>query len=298
MDLSTVVGLVRLGRPVNLFMGVLALFLGASVVSGEPPLFIPLDQVIAIILAGALLAYSVMVVNDIADVEADRVNAPWRPIASGLVPVGLAWRVSIVAILLGLGLTLHINPSPLTSMVAVWFLGLAHLYNLGGKRVILLGNLIVAFLTAFPLLYGIILASYYMRGSWDWGDYVRSAIFWSMVFLSVLGREVSKGIVDIEGDRVVGVKTIANTYGARVAALVALTLYTLAVLLSITPVALGVVNTIPYLAVIIPVDLLALLEGLSLASNPTRERAIVHKRRVLLLMLVAMIGLYIGSSGA
>jgi hypothetical protein len=50
--------------------------------------------------------------------------------------------------------------------------------------------------------------------------------------------------------------------------------------------------------VIVPVDLLALLEGLSLASNPTRERAIVHKRRVLLLMLVAMIGLYIGSAGA
>jgi geranylgeranylglycerol-phosphate geranylgeranyltransferase len=183
-------------------------------------------------------------------------------------------------------------------MVAVWFLGLAHLYNLGGKRVILLGNLIVAFLTAFPLLYGIILASYYMSGSWDWGDYVRSAIFWSMIFLSVLGREVSKGIVDIEGDRVVGVKTIANTYGARVAALAALTLYTLAVLLSIAPVALGVVNTVPYLVMIIPVDLLALLEGLSLASNPTRERAIVHKRRVLLLMLVAMIGLYIGSAGA
>ena len=291
-----VVGLVRLGRPVNMVMGALALFLGFSVISGEPPLLIPVDQVLPLFLAGLLIAYSIMAVNDIVDVEADRVNAPWRPIASGLVPVSLAWRAAVVAILLGLGLTLYIEPHVLTPIVVLWFLGLAHFYNLGGKRYLVLGNLIVAFLTAFPLLYGMVLASHYMEGSWGWGDYVRSTIFWSMIFLSVLGREVSKGIVDVEGDRVVGVRTIANTYGARIAAFTALTLYTLAVLLSLAPVALGVVNVVPYLAIILPVDLLALLEGLSLTSNPTRERAVVHKRRVLLLMLVAMIGLYMGSA--
>lgn len=277
-------------------MGALALFLGFSVISGEPPLLIPVDQVLPLFLAGLLIAYSIMAVNDIVDVEADRVNAPWRPIASGLVPVSLAWRAAVVAILLGLGLTLYIEPHALTPIVVLWFLGLAHFYNLGGKRYLVLGNLIVAFLTAFPLLYGMVLASHYMEGSWGWGDYVRSTIFWSMIFLSVLGREVSKGIVDVEGDRVVGVRTIANTYGARIAAFTALTLYTLAVLLSLAPVALGVVNVVPYLAIILPVDLLALLEGLSLTSNPTRERAVVHKRRVLLLMLVAMIGLYMGSA--
>lgn len=292
-----VVGLVMLGRPVNMTMGVLALLLGFSVISGAPPLLMPLDQVVLLLLAGLLITYSIMAVNDIVDVEADRVNAPWRPIASGLVPVGLAWRISVVAILLGLGLTLYIEPKALTPIIALWILGLAQFYNLKGKRLLLIGNLIVAFITAFPLLYGAVLASYYMEGSWDSGDYVRSTIFWSMILLSILGREVAKGIVDVEGDRVAGVRTIANTYGARVAGFTALSLYLAAVALSFTAALLGVVNTLPYLAIIAPVGLLALVEGLSLAFNPTRERALSHKRRVLLLMLIAMIGLYIGSSG-
>ncbi len=295
---SVIIGLIKLGRPVNLIMGVLALFLGASIVSGELPTFIPLEQVIVLMLAGFLLAYSIMVVNDIVDVEADRVNAPWRPIASGFVSIDLAWRVSVIAILLGLGLTLYIEPLPLTSITALWFLGLAHLYNLGGKRFLLIGNIIVAFLTAFPLLYGVVLASYYMGGFWSWGDYVRSTIFWFMVFLSTLGREVSKGIVDIEGDRITGVRTIANTYGARRAGFTALTFYMLAALLSLIPVALDVVNIVPYLVVIVPVDLLALLEGLKLAINPTKENAQAHKSRILLLMLLAMLGLYMGSTKA
>ncbi len=278
-----------------MIMGVLALFLGVSIASGGLPSFIPLDQVIVIALVGFLLSYSVMVVNDIVDVEADRVNAPWRPIASGLIPLSLAWRISVLAVLLGLGLTLYIEPSPLTSITAVLFLGLAHFYNFRGKKVIFIGNVIVAFLTAFPLLYGAVIAGYYLGVSWGWEDYVRLTIFWFMVFFSVLGREVSKGIVDIEGDRVSGVKTIANTYGARVAAFTALIFYLIAILLSLIPAALGIVNVLPYLAIILPVGLLALVEGLGLIVNPTRERALIHKRRVLLLMLVAMIGLYTGS---
>jgi len=295
---EALIGLVKLGRPLNAFMGVAALFLGVSIVTGEPPTFIPLDQALVIALAGFMIVYSIMAVNDIVDVEADRVNAPWRPIASGSVSIGLASRVAIVVTLAALGLALYVEPSPLTGLTALWFLGLAHFYNLRGKRLLLAGNVVVAFLTAFPLAYGVVVASHYMGGSWDRGDYIRSAIFWTMIFLSVLGREVAKGIVDVEGDRLVGARTIANTYGVRVAAYTALLLYTTAIALSIAPVALGVVNTIPYIAIIAPVDVAAFLEGLSLALNPTRERALAHKSRVLLLMLISMLGLYMGSRGA
>ena len=295
---ETLIGLVKLGRPLNAFMGVAALFLGVSIVTGEPPTFIPLDQALVIALAGFMIVYSIMAVNDIVDVEADRVNAPWRPIASGSVSIGLASRVAIVVTLAALGSALYVEPSPLTGITALWFLGLAHFYNLRGKRLLFAGNFVVAFLTAFPLAYGVVVASHYMGGSWDRGDYIRSAIFWAMIFLSVLGREVAKGIVDVEGDRLVGARTIANTYGVRVAAYTALLLYTTAIALSIAPVALGVVNTAPYIAVIAPVDVAAFLEGLSLALNPTRERALAHKSRVLLLMLISMLGLYMGSRGA
>lgn len=292
-----IVGLVELGRPVNAVMGVLALFLGVSVVSGRPPTFIPLDQVSVMVLAGLLIAYSVMAVNDIVDLDVDRVNAPWRPLASGLLPLEPTLRLSIAITLLALGLTLYIEPSPLTTLAALWFLGLAHFYNFRGKRLLVVGNIIVAFLTAFPLLYGALVASYYLGGDWGLDDYLRSAVFWAMVFLAVLGREVAKGIADVEGDRRAGVKTIATVYGVRVAGMTTLAIYLTSIALSLVPAILGVVNVTPYLAVIIPVDILAFLEGLRLASNPTRDNALAHKRRVLILMLISMIGLYMGSHG-
>ncbi|MDM7275382.1 MAG: geranylgeranylglycerol-phosphate geranylgeranyltransferase [Thermoprotei archaeon] len=292
--LDTVLAAIEVGRPVNALMGVAALLLGSSIVVGGFPSFIPFSSLASIVVGGFLIVFSIMVVNDIVDLEADRVNVPWRPLPSGRLGVGLAWRLALAYALLGVAVTFLVEPMPETTLIALWFLALAHFYNFMGKRVLIAGNVIVAFLTAFPLVYGVFIARHYLGPLWGFDDYLRVSIFWAMVFLSVLGREVAKGIVDVEGDRAVGAKTIANTYGESKAASLSSSLYAASIALSLLPPVLGLVNAW-YIAIILPVDAMVAVEAARLVRSPTRDTALSHKKRVLALMSISMVGLLVGS---
>ncbi len=292
--LDEVLAAVEAGRPVNALMGTAALLLGSAIVVGGIPSFIPPGNLAAIVVGGVFIVFSIMIVNDILDLEADRVNAPWRPLPSGRLGVRLAWRLALTYTLLGLAATFLIEPMPETTFIALWFLALAHFYNFMGKKALIVGNIIVAFLTAFPLVYGVFIARHYLGPLWSSEDYLRVSIFWAMIFFSVLGREIAKGIVDVEGDRAAGSKTIANTYGESKAAALASSLYVTSIALSLLPPALGLVN-IWYIAIILPVDTIVAAEAVRLIKSPARDTALSHKKRILILMLMSMIGLLVGS---
>ncbi|MEM4962018.1 MAG: geranylgeranylglycerol-phosphate geranylgeranyltransferase [Acidilobaceae archaeon] len=292
-----ILSLLELGRPMNAVLGVLSIFLGLAIMTGDIPVFIPLGDALAITVAGLMIVFSIMTINDVFDVEADKLNTPWRPIPSGRIDIHTALRASLVYAIIGLTSTLHVQPVPLTTITALYFLALANFYNAIGKKILLIGNIIVAFLTAFPLVYGVVLANYYLPGEWSSSDYMRAFLYWLMIFLSVLGREIAKGIIDVEGDLKVGVKTIANTYGENTAAKLASTLYISSVTISLIPPILGVVNSIPYLTVIIPIDIIVVYESIKLVRSPTKVEILNHKKRILILMFISMIGLYLGSHG-
>jgi geranylgeranylglycerol-phosphate geranylgeranyltransferase len=236
-------------------------------------------------LAGVAVTSAVMIVNDIVDLEAERVNAPWRPLPSGRVSLGEAYAAALTASALGLAFAALAGSLTLVSFVVVAGLGLA--YNLYLKRTGLPGNIVVAALVASPFAY----ASAAL-GSVD----PLTAIFASMVFLSVLARELVKGIPDIEGDLRAGVRTVAATMGPRAAARLAAALYAAAAALSILPLTLGLVNAKLYLPLIALLDALIALEAARLALRPpSREEAISHKNRVLVYMMVALLAITLGS---
>ena len=103
-------------------------------------------------LAGAvlfsLLASAVYIYNDIADLEADR-NHPikkLRPIASGVLPLTLAWGAGIGLILISLPLAYYLSPG---------FFIICSLY-------LVLNLLYSSWLKHIPLIDVIILASFYI----------------------------------------------------------------------------------------------------------------------------------------
>ncbi|MCS7107491.1 MAG: UbiA family prenyltransferase [Acidilobaceae archaeon] len=293
--LNTIKGLLELGRVPNAIAGTLAIFLGASVISGSPPTMFSPYEFIAISLIAMLVSFSVMTVNDIMDLEADRVNAPWRPLPSGRVSVRAAWAASIFYVLASLLLSLTLEPVPLFFLLTLSFLVAANLYNVGGKRAFLLGNLLVALLTSFPIAVGAVLAALRLE------DYrqdllARALLYTLMAFLSVLAREIAKGIPDVEGDRKAGVRTIANVYGEGFAATLAALLYGLSIAVSFLPPLLDLVDAVAYLAIVLPVNLMVALEAARLMRRPTKEVALSHKKRILGLMVLSMIGLYLGAA--
>ncbi|GAB6148514.1 geranylgeranylglycerol-phosphate geranylgeranyltransferase [Stetteria hydrogenophila] len=271
----------RMARVVNSVMVGFAVLVGAVIASGGLP---GIPESINAFLVGFLISASAMVVNDIFDVEIDRVNAPWRPLPSGRVSVGAAWACFAAFSAGGLALSALTGAATFAIALAGWLVGVA--YSWRGKRLGFPGNVMVAFSVALPLLYGAALT-----GSWSW----RVAVYWFMVFATVLGREVVKGIADVEGDRRAGVRTIAATLGERAAAAVAAALYLAAVAVSPAPVVLGLLrHPAAYAALVAVVDAGLVYEAFRILRRPCRGEALRHKARVLAYMLIGLVAFMAG----
>jgi len=179
-----------------------------------PELFIVL---ILTALTYIFLAAAGNVVNDIYDLEIDKVNRPDRPLPSGQITLRQAKVWTIILITLSLFFSLLTVPY---SFIGIWTVAIAALfamvgllYAAKGKVMGIWGNFTVAISFAFGLFYGALVTFLFI-------PLVIFAYF--ITAASVLqGREIIKGIEDVEGDVLRDVQTIARKYGIRKAAILA-----------------------------------------------------------------------------
>ncbi|MHA3962405.1 MAG: geranylgeranylglycerol-phosphate geranylgeranyltransferase [Candidatus Thorarchaeota archaeon SMTZ1-45] len=158
------------------------------------------------------------VVNDIFDIEVDKINRPHRALPSGRMTVKQAW--AYVVFLSMTGLLFAILTGPYSALIVFCFLVIGYLYAAKVKALGLAGNFMVAFSFAFGILYG----------AFAYGETIglplTNAIplphwlFFFTAFLILQARETIKGAEDVEGDRARDVRTIARIYGYNVAAAV------------------------------------------------------------------------------
>jgi len=144
------------------------------------------------------------VINDILDVETDRVNRPDRVLPSGVLNKNEASWVYGFDVLLAIVLSMFLNNAILLSIVVFSLISIT-LYSLYLKRVPLLGNIVVSFFTGLLFLYGGIAVGNPIAG-------IIPAVF---AFLTNLIRELIKDAEDREGDVAVGVLTFPTVYGIQ-----------------------------------------------------------------------------------
>lgn len=274
-------GLVEIVRPLNSVMLGLAIIVGAAVTGGASILGSPIKLLLSFV-TGFCMTGAAMAVNDYFDREIDAVNEPGRPIPSGRVTPGDAVALTAALSAVGLGASYMISWS--TALVAASSWVVMMLYSAWGKRTGFPGNLMVSACISLPFIYGGLLT----------GSVSPSLYFSLMAFLSNTGREVTKGIVDVEGDRGAGVETIAVSRGPRSASLVAAVFYVAASAASIIPYALRLVSAW-YLPFVAATDAGLIYSAYSLAIKPTRENSRTVKNRVLVFMLVGLAGFAAGS---
>jgi geranylgeranylglycerol-phosphate geranylgeranyltransferase len=189
-------------RPINCAMIGFAVIVGAFV--SKPPLVSPAQLALGFFTGFFICAFS-MVVNDVFDLDVDRVNRPERPIPSGKVSVGEATTLSYGA--LGLGLACAaLSLNLIALVIAAAYAFLSWLYNSRGKKTGLPGNLIVASSLAIPFIYG---------GAVTGGSLGGSLLMMMALtaFFSGVGREVVKGMADVEGDAKRDVNSVARSRG-------------------------------------------------------------------------------------
>jgi geranylgeranylglycerol-phosphate geranylgeranyltransferase len=262
-------------RPVNCAMIGFAVVIGAFV--SRPPGIDWFQVGLGFFTGFFICAYS-MVVNDVYDVEVDRVNQPDRPIPSGRVSVREAVRISRLT--LGLGLVCAaLSLNVLAVAIAVIYAGLSWAYNSRAKKSGLPGNLIVASSLAIPFIYGGAVAGGSIAGS-------LLLMMALTAFFAGVGREVVKAMADVEGDAKRDVNSVARMKGLKVAGAVGASFFLLAVVTSLVPLFTGLANQTYAVGVLVPDAIFITLAALIMARHDPANAFRVKK--------IALAGMTVG----
>ena len=280
MGLKDYLALIRMQN--SILMGI-AVIVG-SVIAGGANVFH--EKTLALTLGfstGFFLTATSMALNDIYDIEIDKINAPQRPLPSGRISVKNAWRVFIALSIIGLACSVVI--SGLSFIIAFTSWSLSTLYNAWLKRTGLPGNIIVSYNVMIPILFGAVIVNQLSY---------RIAIFSIMIFLACLGREIIKGIADVEGDKQKGIRTIAVIRGERKAALVASILVLIAVGLSPIPYLFRIASTY-YLIAVVLADILFIYSIMIIMRKHDKSSALKSKRTMLLAMALGLLAFLVSN---
>lgn len=272
---------IELTRPPNGILMFIAVLAGVALSDMKN---ITLPEALLSLLTAYTLNGSSMGFNDYFDIEVDKVNAPTRPIPSGIISPKEA--VILSSILASIGIISATLTSTGCLVVAVSSFLAALLYNAKLKRLGILGNIVVSLVVAAPFIYGSVLSDGYVS--------TRLLTFIAPVILSNTGREVIKGISDVEGDSLRRVESIARVYGRKTAGKLGAVLYILAVVISPLPYLLHLVSWI-YIPIVIVVDAGFIYSAVSIVRRADESTALRVKNQTLIWMLIALIAFITGS---
>ena len=276
-------GALDLIRPVNCAMIGFAVIVGAFV--SKPPSVSAVQLALGFLTGFLVCAYS-MAVNDIYDVEVDRINRPDRPIPSGKVTVEEGSRLALVALVGGMACAV-LSLDFLAVVIAAAYAFLSWLYNGRAKKTGLAGNLIVASSLAIPFIYG---------GAIGGGSIAGSLLLLMALtaFFSGVGREVVKAMADVEGDAKREVNSLARTRGLAFASWVGALFFLLAVVTSWVPLLTGLANEVYTIGVVAP-DAIFLYLAVAIVARHEPARAYTVKKVALAGMTVGLL-VFIGGA--
>jgi geranylgeranylglycerol-phosphate geranylgeranyltransferase len=185
-------------RPLNSFMSGLGVVFSLLVFNSYR-----LDQhVLLLAVLGFATGFTAtaasMLVNDIVDVEVDRVNKPWKPLPSGQASVKAAWLITLA--FSATSIIVNIIAGPSLVLVTIVYLTMGLLYNFLRKH--WWSQFMVSASTTGPIVYGYV-ASGLPREALGF-----TILFTLTIFIVNTGREVLKAVQDIEGDKALGYETI------------------------------------------------------------------------------------------
>jgi geranylgeranylglycerol-phosphate geranylgeranyltransferase len=285
MVMSKAGGYLRLMRPTNCVMMGFAVIVGA-VLANPSGVSLSWQNLVLGFVTGFMLTAASMAINDYYDEEVDSVNEPKRPIPSGVIKSREALVFASVLTLVGFAAAYLTNALCFIVGIIAWMIFVA--YTTIGKRSGLPGNFLVSACVAIPFVYGsIVIVSAVRTTVW---------IFAFIAFLSNTGREITKGIVDVEGDRMRGIKTLAVRFGEKTAAIAAALFYLSAVALSPVPVSLHLVS-FWFLPFVLATDFGLVASSLMVVKDFSRENARRVKRVVLLWFVLGLLAFVAGAFG-
>lgn len=192
------VNYILITRPLNLLITLFSTAAGYWLAGGSDLLTMLLTG-----FSASLIAAGGNVINDIYDIETDKINRPLRALPSGKISLSAAFNYYLLLTSGGIIISVFIGYLVFTVAFSV-FAGL-WFYAKTLKRLPLAGNFAIALFTGLVFPYGALAA----------GDISAGFFPFLFAFLTTLIREVLKDLEDINGDKATGARTLPILYGEQ-----------------------------------------------------------------------------------
>lgn len=202
---SRIIGIIKITRPLNVLFAFLVI-ITASLIALQT--LIPQNEIylIKIILggiSGALVAASGNIINDIFDIEIDKINKPNRVLPKGILSKKFAFIFYIFFNFVAIFISIFLNQISLLIVLVTIILLFFYSYKL--KKIPLIGNFVIAILTALAFIFGGTVVN-------NISNVIIPALF---AFLINLIREIVKDMEDVLGDEKENVLTFPLRYGLK-----------------------------------------------------------------------------------
>ncbi len=294
-------GLIQLARPVN------ALICGLSVICGGilggkpldrfgeifPLVFSPRDltlqswelRTLSAAVSAALILAAGNAFNDVRDMQCDTINAPYRPIPSGVVTTASATFFAMILAFTGLIFSLPLGiPGVAVAFCAVVILAA---YDIKLKGIPLIGNIAVAGLGGLAFVYGGIAGS-------SVGRALLPGVF---AVLFHLGRELIKDAADVQGDLTSGIQTAATAWGKESACLIASTVLMVLAVISVAPFTFGFFGFVYFIVIVLGVWPVLLYASIYSLRDPSEKNLRSISLLLKIDMPVGIIAILVGFQG-
>ncbi|MEO0234808.1 MAG: geranylgeranylglycerol-phosphate geranylgeranyltransferase [candidate division WOR-3 bacterium] len=235
---------------------------------------------------GILVVFFVMfagnIINDIFDLETDRINKPQRPLVKSKFNTKFVYFIYFLFSILSFFISFFLSWKLL--LIVVFSTVILYLYSYKLKRIPFLGNLIISLLSGLLFIFGSEIAGDISKG-------VFPAIF---AFFMTLGREILKDIEDINGDKYIGRKTLPIVLGEENSLFVAIFVFIILIILTFIPYLLGIYNKLYMLVAFFGVDLIIIVMLLIFyIFNDLKTKRVVNSL-IKYDMLVGLLAIFLG----
>ena len=193
-----------------------------------------------LVLATLLIAAAGYVINDIEDVETDKINKPNQLIVSKYISENDATTIFMVLNIIGVGLGFYLTYSiGKTGFFAIFFIAsaLLYIYSTSLKQIAIVGNAVVSLVVALSILS---VGIFELIPAMNVNNEAVQITFMNIIkdyaifaFMVNLVRELVKDLEDIEGDKAAEIETLPVILGRQRANKIAF-LISLTPILSIT----------------------------------------------------------------
>jgi len=228
-------------------------------------------------------------INDYFDYEIDKNNNRRdRPLVLGLISRKTALITAIVLFLIVIILSLFLNS--IATIIALISVPIFYIYSMGLKKKVLIKNLLIAYSYAVTILFGSLVSDALLEPI--------IVYFAIMGFIVGLGSEIMFDIADVEGDKKLGINTIPNKFGLKIAAVISVILYCIIIVMDPLPFFIFIDSRLYFdllflILILIPVISYVFL-SVSLLKNQSKENTLKLRKLIFVIMQIGTLAYLVG----